>query len=489
MVPRIPPHVTPILETLWSGGFAGYVVGGALRDELLGRPASDWDVATDARPERLLALFPGAHYENRFGTVLVPVEPGRAVEVTTFRRDIEYRDRRRPDRVEFSDSLEEDLARRDFTVNALAFGRDGHGEGPDLRLVDPSGGREDLAAQIIRAVGDPAERFDEDALRLLRAVRLATQLDFEIEPATLAALRAAAPHAATVSPERVGQELRKMLAVHAPARGFRVLAETGLLAPLFSLLARQIGLAQQKGPGVDLWEHTLRTLDAAARLAPGDETLAMAALFHDCGKPETWADGHFIGHESAGAHRAADLLRRMAVPRREAEPVVDLVRWHMFGYESRWTDAAVRRLIQKVGRETLPRLMLMREADNLGSGEPADAGGVDELRERIAAELERGVPLTIRDLAVDGHDLRESIGLPPGPLLGALLDRLLEAVIADPERNERETLLADVRSWIEDDPMLRAELARAMERGHRRGARGPQATPGEPAATSESGAP
>jgi poly(A) polymerase/tRNA nucleotidyltransferase (CCA-adding enzyme) len=161
----------------------------------------------------------------------------------------------------------------------------------------------------------------------------------------------------------------------------------------------------------------------------------------------------------------------------------------MFGYESRWTDAAVRRLIQKVGRETLPRLMLMREADNLGSGEPADAGGVDELRERIAAELERGVPLTIRDLAVDGHDLRESIGLPPGPLLGALLDRLLEAVIADPERNERETLLADVRSWIEDDPMLRAELARAMERGHRRGARGPQATPGEPAATSESGAP
>jgi poly(A) polymerase/tRNA nucleotidyltransferase (CCA-adding enzyme) len=149
----------------------------------------------------------------------------------------------------------------------------------------------------------------------------------------------------------------------------------------------------------------------------------------------------------------------------------------MFGYESKWTDAAVRRLIQKVGRETLPRLLTLREADNLGSGEPADAGGVDELRERIAAELERGVPLSIRDLAVDGHDLREAIGVPPGPLLGALLDRLLEAVIADPERNERETLLADVRSWLQDDKMLQAELAVAIERQHRRGPRGGGARP------------
>jgi tRNA nucleotidyltransferase/poly(A) polymerase len=457
----------PILETLWTAGHAGYVVGGALRDALLGRPAMDWDVATDARPEQMLALFPGAHYENRFGTVLVQVEPGRMVEVTTFRRDIEYRDRRRPDRVEFSDSLDEDLARRDFTVNALAYGRDSARS--DLRLVDHAGGRADLAARLIRAVGDPAERFDEDALRLLRAVRLATELDFEIAPATLAALRVAAPHAGAVSPERVGQELRKMLAVADPARGFRTMAETGLLASLFPLLARQIGMRQQKGPGVDLWEHTMRTLDAAARLAPGDETLTMAALLHDCGKPETWADGHFIGHEEVGARRAAGLLRRMAVPRREAEPVVDLVRQHMFGYESRWTDAAVRRFIQKVGRETLPRLLTLREADNLGSGEAADAGGVDELRERIAAELERGVPLSIRELAIDGHDLREAVGIPPGPLLGAILDRLLESVIADPERNERESLLTDVRSWLQADPMLQAELARAIDRDRRHG--------------------
>ncbi|HVQ23317.1 MAG TPA: CCA tRNA nucleotidyltransferase, partial [Candidatus Saccharimonadia bacterium] len=258
--PHIPAHVMPILETLWSAGHAGYVVGGALRDSLLGRPASDWDVATDARPERLQALFPGAHYENRFGTVLVSVEPDHVVEVTTFRRDFEYRDRRRPDRVEFSESLEEDLSRRDFTINALAYGRRADSESPFtgtgregvLELVDPSDGRRDLVAGILRAVGDPTERFEEDALRLLRAVRLATQLDFEIESATLEALRAAAPHAASVSPERVGQELRKMLAVPEPARGLRILTQTGLLVPLFPLLAGQVGLGQQKGPGVDL---------------------------------------------------------------------------------------------------------------------------------------------------------------------------------------------------------------------------------------------
>jgi tRNA nucleotidyltransferase/poly(A) polymerase len=451
VAPSIPEHVTPILARLWSSGHAAYVVGGALRDAFIGRPATDWDVATDARPDRLLALFPDAHYENRFGTVQVPAGDREIVEVTTFRRDMAYRDHRRPDHVEFSDSIAEDLARRDFTVNAIALGRTAEAPAALLELVDPFDGRADLTARRLRAVGVPEERFEEDALRLLRAVRLATQLGFVIDPMTLTAMRSAAPHATTISPERVGQELRKMLAMPEPSGGFRMLAETGLLAPIFPLLAQQIGLEQRKGPGVDLWEHTLRTLDAAARLAPGDITLALAALLHDVGKPETAGDGHFIGHDVVGAHRAAGLLRRMAVPRREADAVVDLVRWHMVGYRSQWTDAAVRRLIQKVGRDTLPRLLTLCEADNIGSGKPGDSGGIDELRARIAAELERGVPLTLRDLAVDGDDLQESCGVAPGPLMGSLLDRLLEAVIADPARNERETLLADVRSWLAVD--------------------------------------
>ena len=462
--PRIPDHVLPILATLWSSGHAAYLVGGSLRDDLLSRPATDWDVATDARPERLTALFPGSHYENRFGTVLVPAPPGGPVEVTTFRRDADYGDRRRPDHVEFSDSLHEDLSRRDLTVNAIAFGREGYGrtapgEGlhwPDRptasadepHLEDPTGGLADLAEGLLRAVGDPRQRFDEDALRLLRVVRLAAQLDFEIEDATLAALCEMAPLVAHVSAERVGQELRKMLFAEPPSRGFRLLATTGLLPHVLPLLAAQRGIPQAKAPGMDLWEHTLSTLDAAARLSPGDDTLLLAALLHDLGKPETLADGHFHGHEEVGASRADELLRRLAVPRREAVPVVALVRWHMYGYESRWGDAAVRRFIRTVGPATLPRLFVLREADNLGSGEPADAGGLDELRERVGAQLERGVPLGTRDLAIDGHDLQSELGLAPGPKLGALLDRLLEAVVNDPSRNRRETLLADVRSWL-----------------------------------------
>lgn len=455
--PRIPDHVSPVLATLWAGGHAAYVVGGSLRDELLGRAATDWDIATDARPDRIQALFPGSHYENRFGTVLVPAPPGAPVEVTTFRRDHDYRDRRRPDRVVFGDSLPEDLARRDFTVNAIAYGRAGDRADaapkgdrrvPEPTLEDPTGGLADLSAGLLRAVGDARERFDEDALRLLRAVRLAGQLGFEIEPATLAALREMAPLVAHVSAERVGQELRKMLFADPPSRGFQLLASTGLLEYVLPLLAAQRGVSQAKAPGMDLWEHTLATLDAAARLAADDETLLLAALLHDLGKPETQAEGHFLGHAEVGAQRAGELLRRLALPRREVEPVVALVRWHMYGYESRWGDAAVRRFIRTVGRDALPRLFVLGEADNLGSGLPADAGGLDELRERVAAELARGVPTTLHDLVVDGHDLQVEVGLAPGPEMGKLLDRLLESVLADPARNTRETLLADVRAWV-----------------------------------------
>ncbi|MGH2407707.1 MAG: CCA tRNA nucleotidyltransferase [Candidatus Limnocylindrales bacterium] len=457
--PHVPGHVSPVLTTLWTNGHAAYLVGGSLRDDLLNRPAFDWDVATDARPQRLLALFPGAHYENRFGTVLVPALPGDSVEVTTFRREVGYRDRRRPDHVEFSDSLVEDLGRRDLTVNAIAFGRPGDGQpgatdGP--RLEDPTGGLADLDARLLRAVGDPRQRFDEDALRLLRVVRLSAQLDFAIEPATQAALVEMAPLVAQVSAERVGQELRKMLAADPPSRGFGALASTGLLEYVLPVLAAQRGVPQAKLPGMDLWAHTLATLDAAGRLAPGDETLLLAALLHDIGKPETLADGHFHGHEAVGAERAQELLHRLAVPRREAAPVVELVRWHMYGYESRWGDAAVRRFIRTVGRDILPRLFLLREADNLGSGAPADAGGLDELRERVAAELERGVPLATRDLVVDGHILQAELDLAPGPQLGALLERLLESVVSNPSRNRREMLLADARTWLADGTMAEA---------------------------------
>ena len=442
----VPPPVHAILDRLWSAGHAAYVVGGSLRDALLDETPQDWDVTTDARPERIQALFPGSHYENRFGTVLVPAGAGHVVEVTTFRRDHRYRDHRRPDDVTFGDDLAGDLVRRDFTVNALAWGRPARPARP--ALVDVSGGIDDLRTGVLRAVGDPLERFDEDALRLMRGARLAAQLGFRLDPATEAGMRRAAGLVRHVSQERIGQELRKMLHAREPSRGLRIMADTGILDGAVPELAEQRGVPQAKVPGMDCWEHTLWTVDAARRLRPDDEGLALAALFHDAGKPRTMNGGHFIGHENAGADIAERVLRRLAVPGKEISRITHLIRHHMFNYEPSWSDAAVRRLVQRVGPDALDDLLALREADNLGSGQHADQGHLIELRRRITEQQAQGFPLTLGDLAVDGNDLRRELGLPPGPVVGALLERLLDAATGDPARNTYRQAILDARVWL-----------------------------------------
>ncbi len=439
-----------VLNTLWQSGHAAYLVGGGVRDELLGRPVTDWDVATDARPERLLELFPAGHYENRFGTVTLAAGDFD-VEATTFRRDHRYADHRRPDEVTFSDSLDEDLARRDFTVNAIAWGRAGRqtDSGTDQpSWADPTGGLADLDHRLLRAVGDPATRFDEDALRLLRSARLAAQLDFEIEPSTLAAMKATAETVRYVSAERIGDELRKMIRADPPSRALAILAETGVLEHSLPELAAQRGVAQDKAPGMDLWAHCLATLDAAARLDPGNPLLRLAALVHDIGKPGTLADGHFIGHDTEGARLAELMLARLAFPRRDVEAVADLVRYHMFSYEPRWSGAAVRRFIRRVGCNLVDDLLNLRAADNLGSGLQADGGHLGELRRRVAAELAAGAPLTLRELAVRGDDLTAALDLAPGPVVGELLNHLLQWVLDDPARNERGASIDEARAWL-----------------------------------------
>ena len=443
-----PAPVNHVLSTLWRNGHAAYLVGGGVRDVLLGRPVVDWDVATDARPERILELFPAGGYENRFGTVTVPAD-GFELEVTTFRRDHSYADHRRPDSVTFSDNLEEDLARRDFTVNAIAWGRAGGPGGTDEpHWADPTGGLGDLRAGLLRAVGDPEKRFDEDALRLLRAARLAAQLGFEIEPATRAAMATTAKTVRWVSSERIGDELRKMIAADPPSAAFAILADTGVLDHALPELAAQRGVAQDKVPGLDLWAHCLATLDAAARLDPANPCLRLAALLHDIGKPGTLSEGHFIGHDEEGARLAELLLTRLAFPRRDVERVVALVRGHMFSYERRWSGAAVRRFIRRVGRDLVDELITLRAADNVGSGLAPDAGHLDELRNRVAAELAAGAPLSLREMAVHGDDLISELGVAPGPIVGKLLEHLLRGVIADPSRNQRTALLAEARAWL-----------------------------------------
>jgi tRNA nucleotidyltransferase (CCA-adding enzyme) len=436
--PEVPTPVAELLAALRAGGHSAYVVGGCLRDALLGRPAADWDLTTDAPPERIQALFPRSLYENRFGTVVV--RHARALyEITAFRRDVSYTDYRRPDRVEFGTSIEEDLARRDFTVNAMAWG--GRPGEPDA-FVDPHGGRDDLARRLLRAVGDPNVRFHEDALRMIRAVRLAATLDFEIEDRTLAAIERNAGLAGHLSGERIASELDKLLAASRPSVGLRLMARTGLLAVVAPELARQAGVPQNKVTGDDLWEHTLRTVDAA----PNRPMVRMAALLHDVGKPDTLADGHFHNHEKTGALMARDFLSRIHATRVTQERVAHLVRHHMFDYRPRWSDAAVRRFIRRAGPGAIEDLLDLRAADNEGSGREAGAGDLDELAARVRRELAAKVPLGRHQLAVDGNDLRTELGLAPGREMGRILDELTERVVAEPALNDRAILLEMART-------------------------------------------
>ncbi len=430
------------MATLWRGGQAAYVVGGCLRDAILGRAPADWDLTTDAPPEQVQSLFPRSIYENRFGTVVVR-HAGHQYEITAFRRDVSYSDFRHPDRVEFGDSIEEDLARRDFTVNAMAWGSR---PGDEPTFVDPYGGRDDLGLGILRAVGDPDRRFGEDALRMLRAVRLATTLGFEIEPATYRAIGRNAELARHLSGERIFAELQKLLMAGRPSVGLRLMADSGLLAVIAPDLARQRGLGQNKVAGEDLWDHTLRTVDAA----PARPLLRLSALLHDAGKPDTLADGHFHGHETVGAEMARDFLARLHAPRALQERVAHLVRLHMFSYEPGWSDAAVRRFIRKVGPGSTDDLLALRAADNQGSGLPPESGHLIELSARIQAELAANVVLGRNQLAIDGDDLMAELGLPAGRELGELLEALTERVIAEPALNDRSILLGLAREQISD---------------------------------------
>ena len=474
--PVVPGPVMDLVRTLWANGHAAYVVGGSLRDALLGREPYDWDLTTDARPERIQALFPGAIYENRFGTVAVRRE-GVEYEITTFRSDHDYADHRRPHRVEFGTSIEEDLARRDFTVNAIAWGAEApvarEGRGPTAArhaaagrhaaeartpaestlpepvpvLIDPFNGASDVRAHILRAVGDPDARFHEDALRMIRAVRLAASLEFTIEPQTLAAIRRQARLAEHLSGERIAAELERLLRAERPSVGLRLLQETGLLAVISPDLALQRGMAQNKIAGEDLWDHTMRAVDSPG---PDRPIVRLAALLHDIGKPATETAGGYPEHEKVGAVMAEAFLVRLRFPRSIVTRVGHLIRHHMFTYEPAWGDAAVRRFISRIGRHALEELFELREADNVGSGLPLDAGLV-ELRRRVAEQLEMHVALSLRDLAINGDDLMRELAMPAGPEVGHVLESLLDQVLANSTLNDRPTLLLLAQSMLGDE--------------------------------------
>lgn len=448
MFPDLPAPVAEVLDALRGAGHEAALVGGAVRDRLLGgRPdPDDWDVATSAHPDMVAALFPAHSWDNRFGTVTVAGRP--SVEITSYRTEGGYRDRRRPDEVRFGASLEEDLARRDFTVNAIAWVPEDLDRGVG-RLVDPHDGAGDLERRVLRTVGDPDERFAEDALRLVRAARIAGRLGLALDAETGTAVRRRAADAGAVSGERLRDELLRMLDDPMPSRPLGLLERLGLLAVVLPEVAALRGVPQAKAVPGDALDHTLRAVDAAAS---SDRALRLAALFHDVGKASTLADGHFIGHDRVGAELAEAALRRLRVPRSIAAPVVRAIRHHMYDYEPAWSDAAVRRFVRRIGEGDMPLLFGLRRADDAASGVADEAAEVQaELERRIAAELAgSGDLLRHRRLAIDGDDLQRELGMVPGPRLGAVMEALTEAVLDDPSRNRRDELLRLARRFDRD---------------------------------------
>lgn len=442
----IPATLEELARVFLRHGHQCYLVGGAIRDMLLDRRSTDYDIATNALPQQVQAMFKRVIPTGiKHGTVTVLFR-GVRFEVTTFRIDQEYLDGRRPDSVVFTPSIEEDLRRRDFTVNAIAC---------DLstrRLLDPHDGRGDLHRRLIRAIGDPLERFREDGLRPVRACRFAAQFHFEIEPATFAAIPECLDTVRKVSCERIREELLRLLAAPQPSLGFHLMASCGLLALLLPELAAGAGVQQRGGqPGTpalhcfDVLEHSLRSCDAAA---PENLPVRLAALLHDIGKPgasrlEEDGTRSFHGHEKLSAELAVGLLTRLRFSNQLIHKTRHLVLHHMFNYTGQWSDAAVRRFIARVGEEHIPDLLALRRADQVGTcGDSSPCAELAAFSRRLEDVLAAARALTLKDLAVDGRDVMGALRLPPGPHIGVLLGELLECVLEDPELNRKESLLA-----------------------------------------------
>jgi tRNA nucleotidyltransferase (CCA-adding enzyme) len=436
---QIARPVLDICKELRNAGERAWVVGGCVRDTLRGQRVNDWDVATTALPEKVQKTF-GKVIPTGIdhGTVTV-LWKGGAYEVTTLRGEGAYTDGRRPDNVVFVEDIDRDLARRDFTVNAIAYDPvDGH-------VVDPFNGLADMRAKRLRAVGKPSERFQEDGLRILRGARFVATLDFELEEDTEAAFRGALDTFRKVSPERVREEWLKAMKAQTPSRAFEIMRRTGILEVTYPELLEQVGCEQNQWHAYDVWDHTMRVLDESE----GGAVERIAALLHDVAKPRTRAksdktgDWTFYHHEKVGADMADRWLRDYRFSNQERELVVGLIRHHLICYGSEWTDAAVRRFIKRVGSENVEPLLRLGEADALGKGRKVqeELTALKELRGRIDKAIEEGNALTTQDLAVGGNDVIPLLEGGAGPAVGEILRTLLDRVIEDPTLNTRDKLM------------------------------------------------
>lgn len=440
----IPKPVSHVTKTLIDGGFQAYLVGGCVRDLFLGEKPKDWDVATNAKPEEIVSLFPKTFYENSFGTVSVVQEDVddeslKVIEITPYRKEGAYTDKRRPDSVSFSKKIEDDLSRRDFTINALAYSVEND------ELLDLFDGRKDLISGHIRAVGDPKERFNEDALRILRGIRLHSELGFGVDKETLAGMSEKVELLSFISKERIRDEFTRIINSPNPSLGLILADRVGALEYMLPELIEAKDIAQNQAHSFDVWTHLLKSLDHAAH-KKYQFHVRLAALLHDIGKPASrrWSDEKkdwtFYGHEVIGAKMAKNIMERLHFSRETTKKVVSLVRWHMFFSDTEQiTLSAVRRMVSNVGKDLVDDLMSVRLCDRIGTGRPKESPYRLRKYQSMIEEVMRD-PVSVGMLAIDGNDLIK-IGEKAGPRLGYILHSLLNDVLEDPKVNTKENLI------------------------------------------------
>jgi len=458
MTLKIPKEAKDAAKQLENAGYAAYLVGGCVRDLVVGKKPKDWDIATNATPEEIQKVFPESVYENNFGTVGVKTgsndETLKILEITTFRSESVYEDRRHPKEVKFVSTIEEDLSRRDFTVNAMALALTGNKKlktnnsyklsvGSDLLLVDPFGGQKDLKKKIVRAVGNPRERFQEDALRLMRAVRFAVELDFKIDPPTQEEVAKNAGLIEEIAKERIRDEFTKIIMSDRAAEGIILLEDAGLLKYIVPELREGIGCGQNKHHIYTVFEHNVRALNYTAEKGYSFK-VRLASLLHDVGKPRVkrgdGPDSTFYNHEVVGARMALKIMDRLKFPKELVEEVGHLVRYHLFYYNvGEVTEAGVRRFLARVGPENVDDLLKVREADRIGSGVPK--AFPYKLRHLLfMIEKVKRDPISPKMLKVNGTDVMKILNVAPGPKIGWILTILLEEVLDDPKKNEEKYL-------------------------------------------------
>lgn len=464
MITKIPQVVKQVLQALTDAGFDAYIVGGCVRDLTVDRTPKDWDITTNAKPNEVQKIFPDSFYENDFGTVGVKVDPfltvGKKnrehdiVEVTTYRIESTYSDNRRPDEVEFAKTLEEDLSRRDFTMNALAL---------DIKnnLIDPFDGQSDIEKKIIKAVGNPTERFDEDALRMMRTVRLASELNFTIEAKTFAAIKTKNSLIENISIERVRDEFVKIVMSDHPEHGIQMLHDTKLLSHFLPELELGIGIEQNHHHTLTVWEHNLKAVDTC----PSKKLeVRLATLFHDIGKPESKRgkdrDCTFYNHEYISARMTKTIMNRLKFSKKITDKTVLLVKNHMFYYSvDEVTETAVRRIIKKVGLENMKDLMSVRIGDRLGSGTPKAKPYKLRHFEYMIDKVSND-PVSVKMLKLNGDIMISDLDFKPGPQIGAILNVLLAETIEDPTKNTLEYLSKRAISLRDEDLTTLQNLAK-----------------------------